>query len=169
MENFKNWLKEQEDIKENKALLAGLMLGASAIPSLAAPPAKVAFQNRLMDSRSPNEQALGKYLKSKGIDAQIFGKKMVFIHPRKTVEINMGNNQISDIIAAIKEALPKLGIDGEFNINDVKGFRGSTETTPPHKFDPTSTHDSGLRPYTPRGDDRQRAAHYQREIGDYRR
>jgi hypothetical protein len=108
---------------KNKALLAGLMLGASAIPSLAAPPSKVAFQNRLADSNRPNEKALGEYLNKRMIDAKISGKKMIFTHRGNKVEINMANNQISDIIAAIKEAFPKLGIDGEFNINDVRGLR----------------------------------------------
>lgn len=152
MKNYKQWREEQK-LKENRALMAGLMMGAAAAPSLAAAPrpAKVVQQTRLSDSQRPNEKAIGEYLNKKMIDATIAGKTMTFSYRGNKIEIKMDNNQLSDIIRAVQEAFPKLGIDGQFNIGDIRGFKGSTETTPSHKFDPSSTHDTGLRPYTFKG------------------
>ena len=168
MKSFKQW-HEERVIEENKALLAASLLGAAAAaPEIqAAPPRVIQAGIKLTDSQSPNLKAIGRHLNNKMMDATIQGKTLIVQKQGQTVRIPMEDNQLSHIIEALKQAYKKLGVDGEFSVSDVKGFRGSVMPSVPHQFDTSSPY--GVKPHTFRGgSDAARAAHERGQIGSYK-
>lgn len=167
MKSFKQW-RDEKVIEENKALLAAGLLGAATTTSAIQAPlqAKVIQVGiKLTDSQSPNLKAIGKHLNNKMMDATIQGKTLIVQKQGQTVRIPMEDNQLSHIIGAIKLAFKKLGVDGEFSVDDVKGFKGSVMPSEPHQFDTSSSSPYGVRPYTFKGGpDSKRTELYQQQI-----